>query len=147
MGLSLSRNLESTKHQSDLCLIFEFCLKVASMFLKYSFQCLSSSTLPPETYAVVFLWRGLIWLCSYSFWRRLDFFKKAVERLQFLTRAELLLFIYTGGIIIICLYSFARVVCHVHALSQGRELSTIAEGQGLGTVHIVEGTCSRMCSS
>ena len=43
MGLSLSRRLESTKHPSDLCLIFEFCLKVSSMFRKYSIQRLSSS--------------------------------------------------------------------------------------------------------
>ena len=43
MGLSLSRSLESTKHQTDLCLICEFCLKVASMFRKYNIKCLSSS--------------------------------------------------------------------------------------------------------
>ena len=34
--------------------------------------------------------RGLISSCSYSFWRRSNYFL-AVERLQFLTRAELLL--------------------------------------------------------
>ena len=32
MVLSLSRSSESIKHQTDLCLIFNFCLKVASMF-------------------------------------------------------------------------------------------------------------------
>ena len=43
------------------------------------------------------------------------------------------------------IYSFARVVCHVHTLLLARELSTIVEGQGLGTVHIMEGACSTMC--
>ena len=42
--LSLSRSSESIKHQTDLCLICDFCcLKVANMFRKYSVQCLSSS--------------------------------------------------------------------------------------------------------
>ena len=31
-------------------------------------------TLPPETYAVVFFLSGLISLCSYSFWRRSNYF-------------------------------------------------------------------------
>ena len=42
--LSLSRSSEPMKHQTDLCLICDFCcLKVANMFRKYSVQCLSSS--------------------------------------------------------------------------------------------------------
>ena len=61
-------------------------------------------------------------------------FFSAVERLQFLTRAELLFF---------DLQFCARCVCHVHTLLLGRERSTIVEGQRLGTVHIMEGTCSR----
>ena len=39
-----------------------------------------------------FFRRGLISLCRYSFWRRSIYFFKAFERLQFLTRAELLFF-------------------------------------------------------
>ena len=36
------------------------------------------------------------------------------------------------------------MVCHVHTLLPGSELSTIVEGQRLGTVLIMEGTCSRL---
>ena len=39
MGLSLSRSLDSTKHQTDLCLMCEFCLRVASMFSMLFVQC------------------------------------------------------------------------------------------------------------
>ena len=49
-------------------------------------------TLPPETCAVVFFWRGLIRLCSFSFLAPVELFFEQVERLQFLTRAELFLF-------------------------------------------------------
>ena len=59
---------------------------------------------------------------------------KAVEGLQFLTRAELIFFFTV----------FARAVCHVYTLLLGRGYSTIVEGQRLGTVHIMEGTCSRL---
>ena len=45
MVRSLSRSSELVKHHTDLCLIFDFCLKVGSMFRKYSIQCLSSSML------------------------------------------------------------------------------------------------------
>ena len=51
-------------------------------------------TLPTEIYAVVFFFEGLIRLCSYSFWRRSNFFK-AVERLQFLTRVDFFFKIYS----------------------------------------------------
>ena len=43
MVLASSRSPESIKHQTDLCFIRTFCLKVESMFRKYSTQCLSSS--------------------------------------------------------------------------------------------------------
>ena len=43
--LSLSRSSKSIIHQTDLCLICDFCLKVVSMFRKCRFQCLSSSML------------------------------------------------------------------------------------------------------
>ena len=88
-------------------------------------------TLPPEIYAD-FLGRereGVDQLMPLQFLAPVDFFFLAVERLQLLTRAELLF---------VDLYSFARVVCHVHTLLLGRELSTIVEGQGQGTVHIME---------
>ena len=52
-------------------------------------------------------------LSSYSFWRRSNYFK-AVERLQFFTRVELFF-----------KNSFARLVCHVHTLLIGTDLSTI----------------------
>ena len=45
MDLSLSRSSESIEHHTNLCLICDFCLKVACMFRKYNIQCLSSSTL------------------------------------------------------------------------------------------------------
>ena len=79
-------------------------------------------------------WRGLISLCSYSFWRRSNFFK-AVERLQFLTWAELLFFFY----------SFAHVVCHVHTWLSGRELSTIVEGQTNTCIYTYMCVCICMC--
>ena len=43
MDFSLSRSLASTKHRTDPCLIFAFCLKVASMFRKCSTQRFSFS--------------------------------------------------------------------------------------------------------
>ena len=43
MGLSWWRSWESTEHRSGRCWVFELCLKVVSMFRKYSIQCLSSS--------------------------------------------------------------------------------------------------------
>ena len=72
-------------------------------------------TLPPEIQAVVFFWRGLIGVCSYSFWRWSNSFlmlwlEVHVERLQFLIQAELLLLYFC---------SFSRVVCHVHTLLVG----------------------------
>ena len=69
----------------------------------------------------------------HSFWRR-RIICYAVERLQFLARAELF-FKFTV---------FARAVCHFYTFLLGRGYSTIVEGQRLGTVHIMEGTCSRL---
>ena len=43
MGLSWWRSWESTEHRSVRCWVFELCLKVVSMFRKYSVQCFSSS--------------------------------------------------------------------------------------------------------
>ena len=60
---------------------------------------------------------------------------KAVERLQFLTRVELLLFL---------IYSFRALWFVMSAFVSIMEHSTIVEGQRLGTVHIMEGTCSRL---
>ena len=67
-----------------------------------------------------------------------ELFFKAVERLQFLTRAELLFFkIYS----FCALWFVTSTLCY-----QEREHSTIVKGQRLGTVHIMEGTCSRLRS-
>ena len=72
-------------------------------------------------------------------------FFKAVERLQCLTRVELLL--------LFVIYSFplcGKIYCFLppwfvmSALVSRMEHSTIVEGQRLGTVHIMEGTCSRL---
>ena len=40
-------------------------------------------TLPPETYAVVFFWRWLVSLRSYSFWRRSNYFLKQLNGCSF----------------------------------------------------------------
>ena len=77
-------------------------------------------THPPETYAV-----------SVSGAGRIIF--EAVERLQFLTRAELFFF-----------YTVLRAWFVMSALVSRMERSTIVVGQRLGTVHIMEGTCSRL---
>ena len=42
------------------------------------------------------------------------------------------------------IYSFAVVRLVMSALVSGMEHSTIVEGQMLGTVHIMEGTCSKL---
>ena len=80
-----------------------------------------------------FFWRGLISLCSYSFWRRSNFF--TVEWLQFLIRAELFIFLFT--VFPLCGLSCLRFLSR-------REHSTTLEGQRLGAVHIMEGTCSKL---
>ena len=54
MVLSLSRRSESMEHQTDLCLICDACLIVASMFRKHSTQCLSSNML---NYCGTVLWK------------------------------------------------------------------------------------------
>ena len=59
-------------------------------------------------------------------------------QLQFLAPVEL----FPGGFFLI---NRKRVVCHIHTLLCRRERSTIVEGQMLGTVYIMEGTCSRLC--
>ena len=63
-----------------------------------------------------------------------ELFFKAVERLQFLTRRNYY-FLMT--------YSFAAVRLVMSTLLSRRTNSTILEGQMLGTVHIMEGTCSQ----
>ena len=82
--------------------------------------------------------RFFVWVVNQfvqlQFLAPVDFFK-AVERLQFLTRVELLLFL---------IYSFRAVWLVMTALVSRMEHSTIVEGQRLGTVHIIEGTCSRL---
>ena len=42
------------------------------------------------------------------------------------------------------IYSFPAVWSVMSTLLSRMELSTIVEGQTLGTVHIMEGTCSRL---
>ena len=64
-----------------------------------------------------------------------ELFFKAVERLQFLTRVEFFFFL---------IYSFPAVRFVMSAFVSGMEHSTIVEGQRLGTVHIMEGACSRL---
>ena len=79
-----------------------------------------------ETYAVSFLFWGLISLCSCSFGASRFFY--AVKRLQLLTWVELLFFqrfTVFGARGLSCLHF---LVC--------REHSTIVEGQRLGTVHV-----------
>ena len=49
-----------------------------------------------------FIWRGLISLCSYSFWRRSNFFFLAVEGLQFLTRPEIFFFDFQFSCFVLC---------------------------------------------
>ena len=68
------------------------------------------------------------------FWRW-SIFLKAVGRLQFLTRAELLSFWFTV---------FTAVWFVMSTLLSRKEHSNIVEGQSLGTVHIMEGTCSKL---
>ena len=63
-----------------------------------------------------------------------ELFLKAVERLQFLTRVELLLFM---------IYSFPAVWFVMSTLLSRKEHSTILEGQRLGTVRIIKRTCSQ----
>ena len=70
---------------------------------------------------------------QFQFLAPVELFFKAVERLQFLTRVELSL-----------IYSFRAVWFVMSALVSRMEHSTIVEGQRLGTVHIMEGTCSRL---
>ena len=52
-----------------------------------------------------------------------------------------------GGINIFYLCSFPAVRFVMSTLLSRRTNSTIVEGQRLGTVHIMEGTCSGTCSS
>ena len=67
-----------------------------------------------------------------------ELFFKQLNGYSFLTRAELIFF---------HLCSFPAVRFVMSALVSRMEHSTIVEGQRLGTVHIMEGTCSGMCSS
>ena len=70
----------------------------------------------------------------FLFWGGLFAYAVTVERLQFLTRAELLFFM---------IYCFAAVRLVMSTLLSRRTKSTILEGQMLGTVDIMEGTCSQ----
>ena len=78
---------------------------------------------------------GVIFLCSYSFWRRSNYFFKQLKGYSFLTRAESIFFFYAV---------FPAVWSVMSTLLSRRTNSTILEGQMLGTVHIMEGTCSRL---
>ena len=65
---------------------------------------------------------GLICMCRYSFWRGKDFFK-AVERLQFLTRAELffdLQFLHALFVMSTIFYREGNIqpLCNVKGLQQ-----------------------------
>ena len=62
------------------------------------------------------------------------FFLKQLKRLQFFD---------PGGKNFLRFTVFARAVCDVYTLPLRRERSTILEGQRLGTLHIMDGTCSQ----
>ena len=71
-------------------------------------------------------------------------------QLQFLAPVEFFLSCWTvavfdpGGIIIFFIYIFSRACFVMSALVSRVEHETVVEGRRLGTVHIMEGTCSRL---
>ena len=71
--------------------------------------------------------RRLIFLCSYSFWRWSNYFFKAVEGLQFLTRAESIFFY-------LCSFS-RRAVCHVCTCIQNGTFNHCGRSKAWNSTH------------
>ena len=79
-----------------------FCVRARR--IRAAFQ-EGGNTLRPEIHAVVLIWRRLISVCSYSFWRQSIFFK-AVEGLQFLTWADFFSYTVFALCGLSCLYLY-----------------------------------------